>query len=280
MEEYYFLFVLGFLWILFATFQDIRKREVANWLNFSLIAFALAYRAFYSLNTGNWEFFTFGLLGFALFFSLAHGFYYMRAFAGGDAKLLMGLGIIIPMESLMDLAFNSISFVFSLFFFGAIYGLVYSFFLVGRAWERFSREFKHNLGRSWLFVIIVLIISLIASVFEVLYGAIGFSVILLLVVYAYVRSLDEIMIVLKRGRDLQEGDWLEKSVRIKGKVIRKSVHGLSKAEIRSIKKANKRVWIKEGIPFVPAFLIAFLFMVYVYLVLEVSFYEFFSSLFL
>jgi hypothetical protein len=30
-------------------FSDLKKREVPNWLNFSLVVFALAYRAFYSV---------------------------------------------------------------------------------------------------------------------------------------------------------------------------------------------------------------------------------------
>jgi len=90
MEEYYFLFVLAFVWMIFAVVQDLKTREVANWLNFSLIGFALAYRAFYSSFTGEWMFLGFGFLGFLMFFILAHVFYYSKVFAGGDAKLLMG----------------------------------------------------------------------------------------------------------------------------------------------------------------------------------------------
>ncbi len=33
----YFLIVIAFIWILFAVVQDLRKREVANWVNFSLL---------------------------------------------------------------------------------------------------------------------------------------------------------------------------------------------------------------------------------------------------
>jgi Flp pilus assembly protein protease CpaA len=67
MEEYYFLFALGALWMLFASVQDFRTREISNWLNFSLIAFALSYRAFYSNSTGNWNFLWFGIGGVLLF---------------------------------------------------------------------------------------------------------------------------------------------------------------------------------------------------------------------
>jgi len=49
MEEYYFLFGIAFLWTLFAVVQDIRKREVSNWLNFSLLGIIIAYRAIYGI---------------------------------------------------------------------------------------------------------------------------------------------------------------------------------------------------------------------------------------
>jgi len=49
MLEIIFLVLLGLIWIIFAVVQDIKKKEIANWLNFSLIIFALGFRFFYSL---------------------------------------------------------------------------------------------------------------------------------------------------------------------------------------------------------------------------------------
>ena len=49
MFEVIFLGILALVWIVFATIQDIKSREIANWLNFSLIIFALGFRFFYSL---------------------------------------------------------------------------------------------------------------------------------------------------------------------------------------------------------------------------------------
>ena len=85
------------------------------------------------------------------------------------------------------------------------------------------------------------------------------------VLFSYLRSLDGVMVKLKSGKELQEGDWLEKDVKIGRRTISKSVHGLSLEEMRLIKRAGKKVWIKGGIPFTPAFLIAWGVMVYVYL---------------
>ncbi len=49
MYEIIFLLVLGLLWVLFATLQDLKTHEVANWVNFSLIIFSLGFRFFYGL---------------------------------------------------------------------------------------------------------------------------------------------------------------------------------------------------------------------------------------
>jgi len=66
MYEIAFLWILALIWIVFATVQDLKMREIANWLNFSLIIFALGFRFFYSLfSSGGFGFFYQGLLGLA-----------------------------------------------------------------------------------------------------------------------------------------------------------------------------------------------------------------------
>ena len=135
------MFGLAFVWAAFATIQDFRKTEIANWLNFSLIAFVLAYRAFYSIFINDFGFFLFGLFGMALFFVLAFAFYYGKIFGGGDAKLLIGLGGILPYQTFFDYLYLGLGFIFVLFLGGAIYTLIYSLFLVSGNMKKFSKEF-------------------------------------------------------------------------------------------------------------------------------------------
>src|SRR3989344_8574548 len=116
MQEYYFLFGLAFLWTLFAVIQDLRKREVANWLNFSFLAIAIAYRAFYAVVFDNPLFFYYGIFGLIIFYIIAEALYYSKAFGGGDARLLRAFGVILPFESFFSLIGNSIGFIFLLFF--------------------------------------------------------------------------------------------------------------------------------------------------------------------
>ena len=63
--------------------------------------------------------------------------------------------------------------------------------------------------------------------------------------------------------ELVEGDWLYKNVKIGKKLIKAKWDGLSSADIKLLKK-KKFVLIRQGIPFVPVFLIAFLILIYIW----------------
>jgi len=267
MQEYYFLYVIATLWIVFAVVQDLRTREVANWLNFSLIAFVLAYRAFYAIFTNEIMFFVYGLVGVLIFVILGYAFYYGKVFAGGDAKLLMGLGGVLPYQNFSDYLYIGAGFIFLLFLIGAIWTLVYSLFLVRKNKERFSKEIRKEFIRNKKLFYIAVLFVFVLIIFIIGYGVNYLFLLLLFLIllpflYVYVKAVEKgCMIKLVHYKDLREGDWLDKNVRIGKKVILKSVHGLSKDEIKFLKKVRKKVWIKEGVPFTPSFLIAFLVLV-------------------
>lgn len=271
-SENIFLIVLAFIWLVFASIQDLRKREVANWLNFSLIGFALAYRAFYSAFTLNYMFFLYGVIGFAIFFALAYAFYYSRLFAGGDAKLLMALGAVLPFSGFTNTLSSFVNnlfilgfFIFLLLLVGGVYGLLYSLALVLIRRKEFSREFKKQfLARKKLFFL-----SLIcAFVFFVIILAFGENLLLVLPViillfpflFIYAKSVEESCLVkFVSIKELREGDWLYHDLKIKNKKIKTNWQGLSSSELEFIRKNyKKKILIKQGIPFVPSFLIAFI----------------------
>ena len=263
-ERYWFLFGLALVWLLFATVYDLKKREVPNWLNFSFIAFALAYRAFYSAYFYNWMFLVFGLLGFLGFFVLGNIFYYARLFGGGDAKLLMGLGIILPFEKWGDFAFGGLGFVMVFFLVGALYSLIYSVFLAFVNQARFGKEFEKNLGNRRYWTIIPAVLAILLALFYVL--AIPFSLwvislivsVLFFFLFIYLKAVDSCMVRLVSPGKLTEGDWIVEDIQLNGSVVRKTVHGLSLSDIAKLRKAKRRVLVKEGVPFVPAIFIAFL----------------------
>lgn len=54
-------------------------------------------------------------------------------------------------------------------------------------------------------------------------------------------------------------------IKVAGKTINASVHGLSLEDIALLRKKRKSVFIKQGVPFVPAFLLAYGLMVFFFL---------------
>ncbi|MDO8460055.1 MAG: A24 family peptidase, partial [Nanoarchaeota archaeon] len=196
MNEYYFLFGLAFLWTLFATIQDLKSREVANWLNFSFISSALAYRAFYSLSTKNHSFFLYGLAGLAIFFILANALYYSKVFAGGDAKLLMGYGIILPFQNITSLFFISLLFILLLFLAGAIYSIFYSFFIVSKNKIVFKKEFKEKAKKNRYVLISTLVIAIILLIYNPRSPInLALTIALLIpITYIYTKAIDKCML--------------------------------------------------------------------------------------
>jgi len=282
MEEFYFLFALATLWVIFAVVQDLKTREIANWLNFSLIVFVLAYRAMYAAFSSNAQFFYVGLVGVILSVVLAYLFYYGRIFAGGDAKLLMGLGGALPYATFQSMFVYLGIFVFTLFLFGAIWTVLYSAFLIPKRKDKFFKAFEKSfiqykfllIGTTAIVIILVFIFMIsgftIASWFTLIFLILPF-------LFMYVKAVeDAIMIKKKKAKDLAVGDWLVSDVRLKGKVIKKTVHGLTPKDISMLKKARKAVYIKDGVPFTPAFLFAYLAMMIIFFtgfsVLSVAFF--------
>ncbi|MBU2504052.1 MAG: prepilin peptidase, partial [Nanoarchaeota archaeon] len=161
MFEIIFLFALALIWIAFAVVQDLRSREIANWLNFSLVVFALGFRFFYSLlSDAGFGFFYQGLIGLGIFFVLGHLMYYGRFFAGGDAKLMIALGAILPMTN----SFYTNLKIFALFillflFVGAVYIIIASFVLSIKNFEAFKKEFRHQIAKRRKIVYSALLIG-------------------------------------------------------------------------------------------------------------------------
>ncbi|MEM4326234.1 MAG: A24 family peptidase [Candidatus Pacearchaeota archaeon] len=257
------------VWLIFATIQDLKQREIANWLNFSLLIFGLGFRFFYSLFLDNFGFFVQGLIWLGIFFIFAILLYYLRFFAGGDFKLMFSLGVIIPISSsfLINL---KVSFVFVILFFfvGFLYTIFSSFFLVFKNFEGFSRKFKAEFNNYYTIFLIssILIFVLLLAVFfkyiNFLFSIPLFIILLIPYLYIYLKTVESLFLVKSvRVGDIKEGDWLYKEVRLPSKVIKSNWEGLSKEDIKELKKYRKRVFIRYGIPFSPVFLVSFLILI-------------------
>lgn len=275
MIEVIFLLSLGLVWILFATLSDLKTREVPNWLNFSLVIFALMFRFLWSFFERDFSFFYFGLIGFGVFFILGYLFYYARFFAGGDAKLLISLGAILPFSTtFISNGELFIFFLIGLLFVGAIYGLGWSVFLSVKNFNNLKRDFGRRFKRRRILVFSVMIFGLLLTIggfFEWVFLYLGILIFISPVLLIYARSLEDVGMV-KRifVEKLREGDWLYEDVRVGKGLVQSRWEGLSEEEIKILKKKKRFVKIKQGIPFVPVFLVSYILVILNYFVFGVK----------
>ena len=269
MFEIIVLSVFALIWLIFASVQDLRTRMVSNWISFSLIIFVLGFRFFYSLFNENFTFFYQGLIGLGIFFILGNLLYYGRMFAGGDAKLMIALGVILPFSENLLINIKIFTLFFILFLFvGSFYGLAWSIFLSSKNLKVFKKEFLKQLNKNKRIIyssVFFAIILIILGFYEILFFYLGILTFIFPYLYIYAKAVDDSCLVKKiKTSDLEEGDWLYNNLKIGKKFIKANWHGLNKEQIKKIQKKYKEIKIRQGIPFVPVFLISFLILIYIY----------------
>lgn len=263
MLEIYILFAFALIWILFATIQDIRTTEIANWLNISLALFALGFRFFYSLfELDSFAFFYQGVIGLLIFLLLGNVLYYAKMFAGGDAKLMMALGAILPFST--DLFFNlRMFFLFFLIFLivGAAYGLIVTFVFGIKNFSRLRLEFSKQMKIRKKMVFSFLILSILFLFMGFFYLSsfyLGIFCFVMPYFYLFVKSVDEACMIKNiRVSKLTIGDWLYQDVKVGRKIVKATWDGVNEEDIKLLKKKD-RVLVRYGIQFAPVFLISFI----------------------
>lgn len=252
-----FLFLIYFVGLFIAVYQDFTRREIDDWLNlflfFSGVLFLIVNANL--LVSSNLIFFGFFIFIICL---LSFGFYYARFFSGGDSKLFFAISPLL-FVSFSELSFfYLLFFIFSLFFCGSIYSLVYSFILFFKDFKKtkvyFVKEVKKKVN---LYTLLVGFLFFIFGFFESILFSVAIFVFLFSFLICFAKTLEEIS--MKREvstKNLREGDWLFNDVKVGNKMFKKSWEGLSSKDILYMESYDKKVLIKDGIPYAPAFLFA------------------------
>jgi len=270
--ENWFLIFLGILWMIIAVIQDFRSREVANWWNFSLIVAAISYRAFLSIYSLNYWYVLWGVIGLAGGMLIGNLFYYARMFAGGDAKLMYGVGVVLPLGLTWQTNLSLLIWFLGLFLVvGGVYGLSYSIVLSIINKKRFSKEFIKQIKKNKAVVSSVMFISFFVFILGLIirFNLLGWMALLFLIaplLLIYAKAIEESCMVREVAVSrLTIGDWLAQDIKIGKRYIRQNWEGLSEKELKKLQKNYKgKILIKQGIPFTPSFLIAFILLLMVF----------------
>lgn len=262
--------IITIIVLIIAIYSDLKTREVPDWLNYGLIFSALGIRTIFSFEEG-WSFLLSGILGLGIGFGLACLFYYTHQWGGGDSKLLMGMGAVIG----ISYPFSSSSFTFLgyfmlVLFLGAIYGLIWMTVSAIRSWKEFSFTFKQSLKRwkmlhysVWILLGVLIVLSFF---FSFIWALLPFPLIFFYL-FVFVRSVEKSRFVkqVPVGK-LTEGDWLAEDVVVKGNVLmpKKTLEKKDLMKLKNMHLHDKidKVVIKEGVPFTPSFLLAYLVLIF------------------
>jgi len=255
-----FLFWLFLSGLVVASLQDLKRREVDDWLNLLIFFSGVSFLMFGAFNSGNFKIILYLVVFSVLIYALANLFYYGRVFAGGDAKLLVALTPLFVSITFFGGLSNLLLFLFLLMICGSVYGLIYSLVLYFRDFEKVNKEMKVEFAKySWMKYALVLGLGLLLiSIFELVFIFLAVLVLSFPLLHVFAKCLERVsMVKTISGKELREGDWLVKDVLVGERVVKSTWDGLTFKDLKLLKRSRK-VKIKEGIPFVPAFLLAFL----------------------
>jgi len=249
-----------------ASYTDLRTKEVPDWLSYGFIIAALGIRGIFSFQ-GGWEVIVTGLLGFAAFYLLALLFYYTHQWGGGDSKLLMGMGAALGIAyPFTEISFTPLWFLLLLLFAGALYGMAWLGVLAIKRRNCLFPELRTLLGNHKKFHLGVGFSSLVFLGAGFFVHSLLLIVTLLVVLYyllLFLVAVQSCCFISERDTQaLTEGDWLAEEVVVHGKNILKK-KTLTRNDIEKLHSHKiSSVLIKEGIPFVPSFLIAYLILLF------------------
>jgi preflagellin peptidase FlaK len=139
---FYTAILVSIIGLITATYTDLKARIVPNTLNYGLALAGLLIFATQSYFESSPLPFLYSLLGMFFGFSFGWILWKIGVFAGGDAKLMIGLGGILPISGSFTGNLNLFVNFFLLFLiFGALYGILVSLYLGIKNYSNFKKEF-------------------------------------------------------------------------------------------------------------------------------------------
>ena len=276
----YIVYLLSFAALLTGSITDLKTREVPDFVNYGFIISGIALNLLFSVIYSDFSFIIHSIVGLGIFFGIAWVMFYAGQWGGGDSKMLMGLGAMIGIDVFFKKPQFLLDFFINALFIGAIYGLLWSIFLAFKNKKKFWKEFKKISSENnviklkkivLIFILAILILLFITyeknffikKVFFMLLS-LAFLILTTFYLWLFVKAIEKSsMYKLAEPSRLTEGDWIVNDVYVGRQYIcgPKDL-GINKKQIKKLINFYKigkvkKILIKEGIPFVPSFLIAF-----------------------
>lgn len=263
----YLIFAVLFLGGVYASYTDIKIREVSNFLSFGMLFAVLGLRLIDGFYLGNLENMIISLMVGGIFFAMGSAFFYAQQWGGADVKLIAAYGIgfgTLPKE-FMPFVMPAWPFAFTIlmnfFIIAVVYAMAYSVAMAFKN-RKVVSDFRGSLKKYEVFAGFVLIMFLFVLGF---YYKIMFVILLMPLLWFLSKFLKSVekncMLLRKNVKELVEFDIPEKDVKIGKKILAssKEPNGMTLEQIRKIQKFAKLgklpkfMKVKWGVPLVPVF---------------------------
>ncbi len=268
------------LGLVLGSYADIKTREIPDTLSFSLIFLGIATAVCSSILLWSYRPLLGSIIGLAAGVLIGLIAYYTGQWGGGDAKVLMGVGCLIGINIFTigkDFPIFGV-FMINIILIGAIYGLIWLLGLAIKNYHTFRPAFREARRRTnivrlrivlllavVIFTIIVFIVKPDFLIITLIYLILVMAVILTYL-SIIIKTIEKTCLIKKINvSKLTEGDWIIEKIKFKSKKEQKDADkyiytktGISTEGIKMLKKTGKKtITVKEGIPFLPSFLIAY-----------------------
>lgn len=263
-----FELAMGFVTLIFlgiSSYCDIRTREVPDWLSYGLIFAGMGLRGIFAVEQG-WQVLASGFLGLGAAIIVAYLLYFSNQWGGGDSKLLMGMGAVLGIHyPWSSSSWYLLWFFLLLLLSGGLWGLVWMVAEAIRRRDQFLQQWKLLISEYQLMhcgaVLITLPLLGMSWKLPFLWPLAILPLALFYLILFVVTVERSCFVKNRRPAQLTEGDWLAEQFYYQGKRVlaRKSLTHEDILLLRSLQKKGKlrQVLIREGVPLVPGFFLAY-----------------------
>jgi len=243
-----------------AGIHDLKTSNIPDKVCWVMIFSGLFIHTVNSFSTGDFSILINSLLFGGLFLAFGLLMYYTGQWGGGDGELLVAIGILLPNLSLVKTYFPfAISFFINSFFIGATFSIIYSLILVYKNPKISKKFFIGLMDRK----IIIMLFSFCFSIFflfisQFILFAVSILIFILILFQKFSKTIEESFYCKIPVSKLKVDDMLGEDIP-RLKLYKKHIKGLTKDQVKKIRKIRRYVIIREGIRYGIVFPLTLLF---------------------